>query len=268
MTPNDASPPWLEPTLNEGKRVMTMPSAVLIRPNVLKMLGGIALANLLMAGGLFLLFGFHTVLYATCAAVLGVSVLLVVIGLARQRPRIRISAEGFESLAVFGSQFYGWADVEGEFAVLKMSMSKAVVFHLTTSCKTQLGKKPTRLLSGYDAALVGHFEVSIDKLAEMLNQYKQQHQPERETREEPASPVQEHPIAAAKTAAEQPSHNNGSRLTRIGAGLASVLFLGAAVSGLAGGNLKPDVIILIFPLALMFGWYAALGKKGMPSFLK
>jgi hypothetical protein len=46
------------------------------------MLGGIALANLFLAGGLLLIFGFHTVLYVTCAVFLGVSVLLAMIGLA------------------------------------------------------------------------------------------------------------------------------------------------------------------------------------------
>jgi len=247
---------------------MTMPSAVIIRPNFLKMLGAIVLGNLLMVGSLLLIFGFHTVLYVTCAVFLGVSVLLVMIGLVRQRPRIRISTEGFESLPLFGSQLYSWADVEGEFAVLKMGTSKLVVFHLTAGCKARLGKKPTRLYSGYDAALGGLYEVSIEKLAEMLNRHKQQSQPEREPRQERASPFQEHPVAAAEAPAEQSPRNNGSPLTRIAAGFLSVVFLAGAVSGLAAGTLQLDMIIPILVFALLFGWYAALGKKGLPSFLK
>jgi hypothetical protein len=59
------------------------------------------------------------------------------------------------------------------------------------------------------------------------------------------------------------SEENGSPILRVLAGMLAVLF--AAVPIL--GKWPPGDLLLMAILALMFGWYAAFGRKGLPPFL-
>jgi hypothetical protein len=78
------------------------------------------------------------------------------------------------------------------------------------------------------------------------------------------------PTAAAAPAVvvpDGPAEPNGSPALRVAAGLFAVLLAVAWVLMMAQGNKSGDGGILMAALALLFGWYAARGNKGLPQFL-
>ena len=60
---------------------------------------------------------------------------------------------------------------------------------------------------------------------------------------------------------------NGSPILRVGAGVLALLFAGTLPLMIAQGGTRWDSAVLMLALALMFGWYAVRGRKGLPQFL-
>jgi hypothetical protein len=112
-----------------------------------------------------------------CAAVVALSTLLYVIAALRRRPRLTITPEGFVFEKLFGRDAHRWEEIDGQFAVIKIGLNKAVAYKLTPEYKARVGKKSTSLFSGYDAAVVGGaLPRSAEELAELLNEHKQRNQ--------------------------------------------------------------------------------------------
>jgi hypothetical protein len=82
-------------------------------------------------------------------------------------------------------------------------------------------------------------------------------------------------VAGEKTgAAVQPAlgpggqrERNGNPFLRVVAGLLAMLFAGVLPLMIAQGRLSRDGGLFMAALAIMFGWYAVRGNKGLPQFL-
>jgi hypothetical protein len=126
-----------------------------------------------MVGGIFGIFGLGTLTALACAAVVSLSIVLCVVAAIRQRPRVVITPQEFTIYKIIGCESHKWDDIDGQFAVIKIGWSKAVAYHMTTEYKTRVGKKPTSMFSGYDAAVMGALRSSPEELAALLNEHKQ-----------------------------------------------------------------------------------------------
>ncbi len=154
--------------------------AVTVPPSLFRLLRMLVLGNLFMVGGIVGMsvgtFGLGSITVWACAAVVGLSIVLYPVAAVRQRPRVVLTPDGFASDKLFGREAHRWEDVDGRFGVIEVGWNKVVAYKLTADYKARVGKKPTSLFSGYDAALGGALALSAAELAELLNEYKQRHQ--------------------------------------------------------------------------------------------
>jgi hypothetical protein len=154
---------------------MAQSSTVIVPSSPLRLLAKLLVADVMMVLGIvgvsLSVFGVGPVTTMVCAAVVGLSVVLYLIALARGRPRVVLTPEGFALEKVIGREEHRWEDVVGPFAVIKIGWSKAVAYHLTPEYKARVGKKPTSVFGGYDAAVTGAFGCSPEELAELLNEH-------------------------------------------------------------------------------------------------
>ncbi len=151
---------------------MAMENEVVVPPSLPRLLASLLVGVLGVLGGLFLVIGAGKVLDIAAAGVGGLAVLALVVAIVRRRPRVVVTARGFTVLQLFGEESHEWQDVHGQFAVIQIGLGKAVGYNLTADCKARLGKKPTSLFSGYDAAISGAFALSAEKLARLLNTHR------------------------------------------------------------------------------------------------
>jgi hypothetical protein len=124
-----------------------------------------------MAVGLFLVVGWNMLFTAIFGGLLALFFALGLLAIARDRPRVVITDDGFTFLTAFGDQVYHWADVDGEFAVAPVGILKLVAFRLTPEYKAahKVGRPP---VPGYDAAIGGTFRMPMAALADLLNRRK------------------------------------------------------------------------------------------------
>jgi hypothetical protein len=149
-----------------------------VRPSPVRLLASLGIMVAGGAGlicGLLLILGLRTMQTLVVAGVVavGLSVALFLLALIRQRPQVVVSAEGFVFCRLFGSQSRKWEEVDGQFAVIKIGLSKAVAYNLTAECKARTGRKPTSHWSGYDEAILAQaLQLWAEQLAELLNEYR------------------------------------------------------------------------------------------------
>jgi hypothetical protein len=155
-----------------GRR-MTQPSTVTVPPGVLKMLGVAVVSGLAMAGGLVLVLGSGALVLRACAALAALVVVLFLLGMVSRRPRVVLTPEGFTVFRLIGGWSRRWEDVEGRFAAVRVGVTRVVAFRLTAEYKARVGKKPTSLFAGYDEAISGVFRLSMERLAELLNEHNE-----------------------------------------------------------------------------------------------
>jgi hypothetical protein len=148
---------------------MAEAAEVIVPPSLPRLLASLVVGVLCMVGGLLMLLGPRLVLIPVAPALGGMALLVFVLAVVRRRPRVVITAEGFTVHKLFGEESHEWRDVHGSFAVIKIGISKAVGYHLTTDYKARTGRKSASRFSGYDAAISGAFALPADKLAELLN---------------------------------------------------------------------------------------------------
>jgi hypothetical protein len=153
---------------------MAASSAVVVPPSLPRLLAALLVGGVGVVGGLLLLFGPGPVLVAVASAVGGLIVLVFVVAVVRQRPRVVITPEGFTVYKLFGEESRKWAEVHGKFAVIRIGWNRAVGYNLTAGHKARVGKKPTSLFAGYDAAVSGAFGLPAEELAELLNAHARQ----------------------------------------------------------------------------------------------
>ena len=161
---------------------MTQPESVTVAPSMLRLLRILLVSNLMMVGGILGvavgLVGVGTWTVVACVAVVALSTTLYLLAAIRQRPRVVITSEGFVFEKLFGREAHQWDETEGRFAVIKIGLNEAVAFNLTPEYKARVGRKPTSMFSGYDAAVVGStLPCSASQLAELLNEHKDRHRP-------------------------------------------------------------------------------------------
>src|SRR5438270_27933 len=133
---------------------MTQQGTVIVPSSPLRLLKTLVVANVMMVGGILGVslgvFGVGPVTAVVCAAAVALSVVLYLTAVARRRPRVVLTPEGFALEKVIGREERRWEDVAGTFAVIKIGWSKAVAYNLTPEYKARVGKKPTSLFGGYD----------------------------------------------------------------------------------------------------------------------
>jgi hypothetical protein len=159
---------------------MTRPETVIIAPSLVRLLRTLIVGNLLMVGGILGiavgLVGIGNWTIWACVAAVGLTTGLHLVAAIRKRPRLLITCEGFVFEKLIGSEAHRWDEIDGKFAVIKIGLSEAVAFNLTPEHKARIGKKPTSLFAGYDAAVVGSaMPCSASALADLLNEHKQRH---------------------------------------------------------------------------------------------
>jgi hypothetical protein len=258
---------------------MTASNLISVGPNPLKLIGTQVLGGIGVTGGITLvllsIFGLNWLLSsgwaivavtgALVACACGTMALAAIIG---RKPRVDIGPDGFLVRAVFGSRWRRWSDIEGNFTVIKIGWVKAVAYHLTTAYKTRVGRKPTSRLSGYDDAIFGAFQLAAEELAELLNAQKRQNSP-------PESAGLTRAVAGAQTSVPPypapvravPVEGNGSPVLRVAAGVLALLFAWLLPLMAAQGKLASADLVIMAAFALLFGWYAIRGRKGLPRFL-
>jgi hypothetical protein len=133
--------------------------------------------NLAMVGGILGIsagpFGLGLMTVVACTVVVGLSTALDIVAAVRRRPRVVLTPEGFVLEKVIGREEHRWEDVAGPFVVIKIGWSKAVGYHLTPEYKARVGKKPTSIYGGCDAAVTGALRCSPEELAALLNEHQQ-----------------------------------------------------------------------------------------------
>jgi hypothetical protein len=63
------------------------------------------------------------------------------------------------------------------------------------------------------------------------------------------------------------TERNGNPILRVAAGLVALMFTAIVLLMLVQGQMGWEGCVLVVALAIMFGWYAARGNKGLPRFL-
>ncbi|MCX5677362.1 MAG: hypothetical protein NTX87_20450 [Planctomycetota bacterium] len=224
------------------------------------------LANLGMAGGIFLLVGWGTIQTVVCASAFGLTTVSVVVMAVTQQPRVVITSEGF----AFLGRTHKWEDIDGPLAVIQMGMHKAVAYKLTAEYKARVGTKPPSRFSGhqgYDEVIVGHFRLSTEELAAILNAQKRRSLPRAAGEAAPVAPPEMSARAQPAPAEEAQAQGNGSPVLRVAAGVLAILIAVFLPLGTARGTRGLANLAFMGALALMFGWYAVRGRKGLPRFL-
>ena len=246
---------------------MTQPTTVTVPPDFPKQLATLVAANLALAGGIYVAVGWGMIQTGVCTLAVGLSTVCLVAGAVRQRPRVVITPEGFVVLPAFAGRTHPWEDIDGPFAVIQIGMSKAVAYKLTADYKARVGKKPPSRFSGhqgYDEVIIGNFRLSAEELASALNEHKRRRLPS--GLEEPRGVAPAQPSAAAHPAPAQEAQavGSGSPILRVAAGVLALLFAGF---GAVGSNRTLGGWVFMEAFALLFGWYAVRGRKGLPRFL-
>ena len=249
---------------------MTQPGTVTVPSSLSRMIGSLVLANLGLAGGIFLVVGWGLIQTVVCALAVGLSMVILVVAAVRQRPQVVISSEGFTFLPFFAGRTHQWEDIDGPLAVIRMGMHKAVAYKLTAEYKTRVGTKPPSRFSGhqgYDEVIVGHFRLSAKELAALLNEHKRRSLPP--AAEEAAAAITPEMSARAQPAPaeEAQPQGNGSPVLRVAAGVLAILIAVVSLLATTKGSRGLADLALMGALALMFGWYAVRGRKGLPRFL-
>jgi len=153
-------------------------SPIFVPPSFIRLLGTLLLGNLGGALGLWSIFGPGKIFATVFPVIAGLTVLMFIIALVRQRPSLVITSDGFTFRKLFGAKSFRWEEIDGPFAVIKIGFSKAVGYKLTQEYRERVGKKPTSQFSGYDDAIGGALKLSSGALALLLNQQRQLHHPQ------------------------------------------------------------------------------------------
>jgi hypothetical protein len=148
-------------------------SDTVIGPNLPRTFITLILADVGIAAGLFLACGLNWLTIPLWAGAVVCSALLLVISVVRGLPAVEVGPAGLTARHAFGTRSFRWADVEGDFVTVRVGPSKMVAFRLTPAYKAsgaKLGRPPC---PGYDAAIAGHYRLSLEELAELLNRHRQ-----------------------------------------------------------------------------------------------
>src|SRR5690242_248785 len=134
---------------------MTQTETITITPSLLRFLRMLVVCNLAMVFSIFCiaigLIGVgHWTLVACVVAVAMITTLFLIAAII-QRPRVIITPKGFLFEKLIGREAHQWDEIDGQFAVIRIGIMKAVAYKLTPEYKARTGKKPTSLFSGYDA---------------------------------------------------------------------------------------------------------------------
>jgi hypothetical protein len=245
-----------------GESMTMQPNITTVRPSLLRLLASLGMVVAGGAGAVWAVFGLRTTHGLVVAGVvIGAGLLLFVLAVVTQTPRLVIGPEGFVLHRLVGRRSRKWEEIDGEFAVIKIGWFKNVAYKLTAECKARIGKKPTSPLSGYDeAVLVDPLPLSAKRLAELLNENKKRNLPAAGDRKTGAAVD---PALASETQAE----GNGSPILRVGTGVLALLFAGILLLMAINGRLSLGNLVLMAVLGIMFGWYAVRGRRGLPRFL-
>jgi len=241
--------------------MIMQPNITTVRPSLLRLLEALGIIVVGGVGAVWAVFGLRTTYgLAVLSVVVGAGLLLFVLAVVTQTPRLVIGPEGFVLHRLIGRRSRKWEEINGEFAVIKISWFKNVAYKLTAECKERIGKKPTSQLSGYDEAVAAPLQLSAERLAELLNENKKRNLP---TADERKTGAAVDPALASEVQAE----GNGSPILRVGAGVVALLFAGILPLMAINGKLALGNLVLMGVFGIMFGWYAVRGRKGLPRFL-
>jgi len=144
-------------------------------PGSLRTFSGVLfVGNVAIAVGLYAMLGPGTRWMFLCSSAIGLSVSLLAFAALQRRQRLEITAEGFTSYNLFGkrAKAHPWTDIDGHFAVIRIGWNEAVAYRLTAESKTRLGRRPTSVLSGYDEAIPGLFQLSARQIALQLENHR------------------------------------------------------------------------------------------------
>jgi hypothetical protein len=149
-----------------------MPSEpVLISRSIVRVLALFFLSNILLIGSVFLMFGASQLFLLVYGLAGAITFVFTLLSIARIRPQLEITDDGFTLRVVLGERSYRWVDIDGEFETRRIGILTQIVFRLTAEYKSthKTGRSPS---SGYDAAVSSAFEMPIDEIAALLNERK------------------------------------------------------------------------------------------------
>ncbi len=148
----------------------------IVKPSLLGMFVVLIVSNLGFAAGLFLSCGLGWISAVLLGSAFAGSVLLFLLSAIRGRPVVRITDRGFSTQNVFQSRAYRWSDIDGEFVVKRRMWMKLIAFRVTQEYKATGAKLPSPPFPGYDFAISGVFKLSMERLADLLNQQRHREQ--------------------------------------------------------------------------------------------
>lgn len=142
-----------------------------VRPSFVRSVGLFVFCLAGMAGGFILAFGMNPYALTGVGVVAALFFLLTLVSIARGRPRVEITDDGFTFQMAVGERAYRWADIDGDFATHSVGLMSLVVFRHSPAYKA--ANKPRRPpVPGYDDAIGGTFKLSMSELADLLNRRK------------------------------------------------------------------------------------------------
>ncbi len=108
-------------------------------------------------------------------ACFGLAFIVLPFSLLPNKSYLKLTADGFESKTPFNTKFTKWSDVD-TFFVGYIGSNKSVLFNYSASYTRQaMGRELAKSLNGGEGAILNNYDLSIDELAALMNEWKMRH---------------------------------------------------------------------------------------------
>ena len=154
---------------------MNASKEILVLPKFLSLFFRLAIGALGIVVGIFFIVGFGLI-FLCVAVIVGVAFLLgCLLAITTRRPRVVIRDDGFTLYSLFGETSRTWDDVDGDFVVIKAGFVSGVGYNFSEAYKDRSGQNPKPLIGGYHAGITGTYSLSMQELADLLNEHVRRH---------------------------------------------------------------------------------------------
>jgi hypothetical protein len=240
-------------------------NTLIVRSNRIRMALRLLLGAAGLGFGMYMFFGPGPILMWIAIGIAALCAGCLALGVMSDTPRLVIRPEGFDFHPLHRVDSYSWGDIEGGFAVVRVGILKMIAFNLTSEFKSRMTKKLSRpRFAGREAAVVGEFDQSAERITEILNERRAAWLSMQTG--QPVSPdwlaVRQPDVAAAARPA-----GNGSPVLRAVSGILAVAFACGSAVMFQDDKIAWSVKAGIPAMAIMFGVFAIRGLRGLPSWL-
>jgi len=146
----------------------------ILRPKRLRTLGWLALCAGFAAVGVWMVLS-ENALGWFVVVIFGIGMLVFAVLLLPNSAYLRIGPDGFTVCSLFRAHSYTWSDV-GPFTVGRIGGNRMVVFDFSEHYRrVPRARKVALAIAGHEGALPDSYGMPLEALAELLNEYREQH---------------------------------------------------------------------------------------------